>query len=252
MADVTRLAIGVRNTNRGVALEGYVESIDIYPALSDPQLSLVTAGPDAIVVWGDSLMGTTGASSADTSWPYLLRTELGAGVDGLGKPRCIINRSVGGNTSPQILTRFLAEPHLWQFTSFFNAGQNDGAGGEDTLANLRSMVSRLPHSRFGVMTVPVLPGDGAGGNFTRKNALNTAILAAFPDNVIDWHAHLRAFGGDGGGTDTSNIAAGHVPTSALADGTHHSDKGHKLDKEIARTFVEQRGWTNVFQGAAAA
>src|ERR1035437_48466 len=164
------------------------------------------AGWYDIAAWGDSLTAGTGGT------PYLTQLQtLNA--------RVIYNGGVGGDTSTQIATRFLADSTHRSWQTIIWSGRNNYSSQSTVLADIASIVAALPNpKRFLVLSV--LNGDYAGleysgqSGYAQITALDAALAAAYPNNYLDVRAALVAAYSGANAQDV--IDYGHdVPPSTL-------------------------------------
>lgn len=72
-------------------------------------------------------------------------------------------------------------------------------------------------------------------------ALNAAVRAAYPNNVVEVRAMLLA-NGNNSTQDNSDIAAGNIPSSLRIDGIHLNAAGHNLVAKMYFDVLTAKGW----------
>jgi lysophospholipase L1-like esterase len=178
-------------------------------------LQVTNAGRFAM--WGDSV--TAGSGGGGTSIPGVLSAL---------ESRVGYNAGVGGETAAQIATRFLADTARHTWPTIIEAGRNDvvavGYSQSATLAAIASMTDAMDavgNTIYLVLTV-LNAGDEPSGSATyvKIAALNAAILAAYPDNSLDWRP-LFVADYDPGITQDVTDHGNDVPPSSLRSDTFH-------------------------------
>ena len=129
-----------------------------------------------IACWGDSLTEGSGG----TPYPSQLSTASGYKT---------YNGGVGGNTSTQIKTRFLAAPNQWSKLTIIWAGRNNYSDGATVLADVAAMVAAIGHDGYLVMSVLngsyggyEIPG---GVGYNQIIAINNSLAATYGSNYLD-------------------------------------------------------------------
>ena len=193
-----------------------------------------------MTAWGDSLT----AGSGGTPWPTQFATLSGTGIN---------NRGVGGNTSAQILTRFMAEPARWGDFTIIWSGRNNvytgtGTGPAYVLADIATMVSQLTSSNYLVLSV--LNGDYGGwdsvggGGYADITSLNASLAATYGTHYIDIRSILVASYNPLLTLDVSDHTRDIVPSSLRSDAIHLNTAGYAIvanQVNIAYTNVPEPG-----------
>jgi len=196
-----------------------------------PASAPISAGPPDIAMWGDSMTQAYGQR---------MSLQFPSG-------RQLFNGGVIGESSSQIKSRFLADTTHRNWINVIWSGHNDYLK-QGSLANIQEMIAALiqaGNSRFVVLTnCPWANSQYLGGPERAVfELLNTAIRAAFPNNVVDVAAELLA-GGNGSAEDNQDAASGLVPRSLRwpGDTIHLNDQGQDLVASRVRQFIVSRGW----------
>jgi lysophospholipase L1-like esterase len=119
------------------------------------------------------------------------------------------------------------------------------------VAYIQSMVTYMdvPRKRFLVLEIPPFTGEEIGtANRTTLDAVNAALLAAFPNNFVPVAQYLRGPAlADGGYTpttqDTTDIANGMTPSTLRGgDPGHPTAAAHVLIGKYLAKIIQQKGW----------
>lgn len=149
------------------------------------------------VAWGDSLTDGNQDGSGVT-YPNVLATLYGT-------PVAIINDGVGGNTSSQILTRFLAAPTTWGLGTLIWSGRNDYDNGALVQSNIATMVGDLTTPHYLVLSI--INGEYAtyeyvgGVGYNQIVAINSALSSTYGSRYLDVRAMLVAAYNPANGAD---------------------------------------------------
>lgn len=178
----------------------------------------------ALNVWavGDSL--TAGAGGAGTTWPGHFATLTGY---------LVTNGGVGGETSTQIKTRYLADPSKQGYHAVFWAGRNNFTDAPQVRADIAAMIAAHGSNRYLVLSVLNQSTEPAGsGSHTQILALNASLSALYGPRYIDVRGYLinsalAAVGIPPTAQDLLDIAADVVPSSLRSDNIHLNASGYQ-------------------------
>lgn len=213
-----RLRIG-RNYagTAGQVWDGTVSRGRLYAeALSDAEL---VDPAKAIVIWGDSLATSTGASVAANAWWNLLAADLGWTV---------VSKGNGGDDTAAEVVRFNADTAYRDWLNIFIDRPNTNEASSTWLANIADMASKV--SRYFV--VPPLLNSASGlpdTSATAITAVQSALLAG------QWAGHSL---------DSSAQAALQATMDSDAtrsDTIHFNDTGHAAVKASVKTGLQAVG-----------
>lgn len=180
---------------------------------------LINGQPNTIVSWGDSL--TFGTGSTGTS-DYPLQLSIASGVN-------INPQGVPGETSTQILTRFLADPELWKLPTIIWAGRNNYGDPTTVKSDIAAMVSKLTHGRYLVFGIIRANGESAGVIET----LNDELEVIYGDRFIDVQSYLLSIYNQSIPQDIADHAAGKIAWSLHSDWVHLNNLGYYYVAKIA-------------------
>src|ERR1051325_9724155 len=93
---------------------------------------------DRIVCWGDSLTAGTGASKGNEYPSQLSRLT--------GRP--VVNTGIGGETSTQIVDRFLGNTKYHNDTLIIWLGTNNSFAPDAIVADVQRAIAKLAHQRY--------------------------------------------------------------------------------------------------------
>lgn len=173
--------------------------------------------------WGDSLT----AGSGGTPYPTRFATATGYAA---------YNGGVGGETSTQIKTRFLADTARRGYNVIIWAGRNNYSDLATVLDDVATMVVALGHDRYIVMGVIngsyggyEIPG---GAGYIAIQALNSALSTAYGARYFDIREYLvidalAAVGISPTEQDLIDIANDTPPTSLRSDALHLNTSGYQ-------------------------
>jgi len=112
------------------------------PTVQHATASLVAVDTQNAIGWGDSLTAGLG----QVPWPSALSELMGTGA--------IVNQGVGGDTSTQIKTRFLAAtPANFNGVQIIWAGRNNFGDPTTVKSDIAAMVAALSHTRYFVLGI---------------------------------------------------------------------------------------------------
>lgn len=193
------------------------------------QSIVAVANSGIIACWGDSQTAGTGVTAPHgPPWPTLV-----AGLTG----NVILNNGVGGNTSTQIKTRFLATPQLWNATTIILAGANNSSDPATVASDVAAMVAQLTHSRYIVLSCYATDA----GSLANIQTINAARAAAYGSHYLDIFSFLMTQYNSSDSSDMTAHNAGIVAPSILDGGTgpHLNSTGHvALASFIARHLYQ--------------
>jgi lysophospholipase L1-like esterase len=183
---------------------------------------------DDITCWGDSLTQGSGASPASNNYPTNLALRM---------TRNVYNQGVSGESSTQILARFLAQAdRVRNGVTVIWSGRNNPTVAATVVSDVQGMTSRLQDSRFVVLDV-INKSDGTenAGSPAYNNivAVNAALLAAFPNNYIPIRELLVA--ASGGENDAP------APDTTV-DGLHLTSTWYDWVAGQVQSFITSKGW----------
>lgn len=166
--------------------------------------------------WGDSLTEGSGGTPYPTTLQSLTTFT-------------VTNKGVGGDTSTQIKTRFLAEPANFGKSVIIWAGRNNYTDPTTVKADIASMVASLGHTRY--LIVSVLNGDfgtyerigGAGYIFITQ--LNADLKALYGDKYVEVREFLVSQHNQTA-QDLLDFADDIPPTSLRSDAIHLNSAGY--------------------------
>jgi hypothetical protein len=198
-----------------------------------PESTDTGAGYSNFACWGDSLSANTGG----VGYPRQLQAQsLFTAYEG----------GVGGETSTQIKTRFLAAPARLNDNIVIWAGRNNLNAPATVKADIAAMVDAIPHTRFLILGLVNQSTEVAGSApHTDIVALNADLAALYGDHFFDIRAWLIASGLADAGiaptpTDLADIAADCTPTSLRSDNLHwNTAGGGAIARQVLRIFAAQ-------------
>lgn len=139
-----------------------------------------------VACWGDSL--TSGNSFANpgnaVNYPNVLATT---------STLAAYNGGVGGDTSTQILTRFLAVPNSFPLKLIIWSGRNNFATPLVVKADIASMIATAGHTRYVVLAIinGNFPGESVGqANYITLTTLNSDLGTLYGSRYLDIRAYL--------------------------------------------------------------
>lgn len=197
----------------------------------------------AISIWGDSYAVGSGANGMPKTWGY----QLQGAFPPPGRPRKA--KGVGGSTVAQMRDRLLAENAAYRsaLTIFWDK-RNTSESAETWLAGMGEAIAALGHQRFVILSPVTATGEGIGSDYYAVvQAINSALLTAYPDNFIDIRSYLVGQAiYDAGITptedDLADMSADTIPRSLLADAVHLNAAAQALVVPIVAGFISAKGW----------
>jgi hypothetical protein len=149
----------------------------------------------------------------------------------------------GAATAVPPETPFVSTPGVAvrPWVQLFHVGVNNDGSLPDKLRDLKAMAASLGHGRFLVLSQ--LTGDHAN--------TNAALSDAFGRNFYDLRGWLIRHGLAAAGlsptaADTTASAAGNIPPSLSADGTHLNAAGRTVEVNRLAALMVARGWFDTF------
>lgn len=177
---------------------------------------LVNSSTMTVMCWGDSLTAGTG-STGGFSYPFDFSLLTGWNNYNAGVP---------GETSTQILTRFLADSTRWNYPTIIWPGRNNWSDTAQVRKDDSTMVAKLTaigNHRY--LVIGVISATGETNPNTVLNQLNANLAAEFGDRFVDINAYLKTQG-NGSPQDIASLALGNTPWSLRYDGVHLNDAGY--------------------------
>ncbi|MDB5539301.1 MAG: hypothetical protein JWQ89_1028 [Devosia sp.] len=218
---------------------GSVARVTLFPAAtSAEEVENLSAASIASLVaaWGDSLTVGNGATTAAAKYPAVAAAAF-------APDRAVANRGVGGDTSTQIRTRFLADSTLRRRTAWIWAGRNNYSDPTTVKADIAAMVAALPHTRFLVAGIP-------NGNYATEYlgqpgynaiiALNADLAALYGPRYVNVRGALVAAANPV--TDATDIANDVVPGTLRSDNIHLNDAGYATVAAAFKAANDAMGW----------
>lgn len=172
-----------------------------------------------VVAWGDSLTAGVG----EIPWPEQFSSLSGVST---------LNRGVSGDTSTQILTRFLAEPATFNDFTVIWAGRNNYTEPNTVMSDIALMVSTLTTSNYFILGA--INGNyggyesigGTGYSFITE--LNSNLASAYGSRFIDIRTSLMNSYDPFSSQDMSDLARDIVPSSLRSDNIHLNADGYAV------------------------
>lgn len=175
--------------------------------------------------WGDSLTAGTGSGAAG---PYP-KVVANSGLRG----RWFFNGGVGGDTSTQVKTRFMAgDPGLAPATTIIWAGRNNYTSPATVKADIAAMIATLTHSRYLVLSI--INGDYSNEYIGHTDyptiiTLNADLATLYGTRFVDVRTPLVAAGAPGGSSPSPTDYANDVPPVGIRfDNLHLLDAGYAI------------------------
>jgi len=186
-----------------------------------------------ISCWGDSL--TAGAGGK----PYTSVLQAAESIGG----RTVFNGGVGGQTSAQIKSRFLAAPEKFGDLTIIWAGRNNYGESYEVESDIAEMVSKLKTNRFLVLSILNMESEGVGtGGHAAILALNKDLAAQYPDNYVDIRSVLVEAYDKSSPDDVANHASDVPPKSLRSDGIHLNEEGYKVVAVKLLDTLRAKSW----------
>jgi hypothetical protein len=186
--------------------------------------------------WGDSL--TAGAGG--TPWPDVFNQVEG--------PASMRNEGVGGDTSTQIRTRFLAaSPATLNNVQVIWAGRNNFGSPTTVKADIAAMIAALGHTRYlvlGIVNQDDVTEYSGSAYLTIIDQLNTDLATLYGDKFIDIRRilidkGLAMAGLTATAQDTTDIANDVPPSSLRSDTLHYNSYGYAVVGQVVHAFMNR-------------
>lgn len=159
--------------------------------------------------------------------------------------RIVFNGGVGGETSPQIRTRMVADTEKANWITVLWYGRNNWQWQSQVLHDLDLSVRALApgNGRFIVMPVFNASTQRAGtADYNKIMMLNEAIAAAYPNNYLDIRSYLVSKYDPTNPQDVIDQSFDVVPASLRTDIVHLTPAGYQLVADRVKQFIEAKGW----------
>jgi len=224
---------------------------------SGPAFSLI--GPallladESLLLYGDSLVEGTGASTGGTRWGYLLPRQL-------NRPIKAINYGAAGQGIAWIATKLTDtvianvaayKARIWILEGGYNTIAN---GATVIISEATRMVNALlaaePSARYIFVGIP--NGQNAdegigGGRYQTIVDSNIGIAALTGSHFLDMRQWLidnglAAAGLTATANDLTDISQGRVPRQLQSDGLHYNDFGHIAWAAAIKTKLQALGY----------
>lgn len=193
-----------------------------------------------IAVWGDSMAGGAGASSAETQWSTLLQYLF-------SPTRDRINSSTGGHTSAQVRAAVEADTIYRESVNILFDKRNYEETVADWLSNTAASIAHFS-GHYIVMSCTTGSGEGFGTDYySEAMEINASLASNYPNNYLDIRSYLISDGlTDAGITPTAqdliDIAADTIPESLRSDTVHLNDAGQAVVAQKVYEFLANKGW----------
>lgn len=172
-----------------------------------------------VATWGDSLTHGGGRDS----FANTLALDMGWEVFDGGVP---------GETSTQVLARFVADTSHREDVQIFWMGRNNFGNPEDVKADIASAIHMLHHNRFLVLSIlnADRPEERYGtSSYQVITNLNAQLESIYPDNFVDVRKVL--------------VGAGDiVPDSLRLDTLHLNAEGNRTVAGVVAHVIQTHHW----------
>lgn len=188
-----------------------------------------------ISCWGDSFTAGAGSSPSLTN-AYPIRLTNISGVN-------TFNFGVGGETSSQILTRFLANSTRWSDAQIIWSGRNNGTNITQVLADIASMVSNINHNRYFILSIMNSSAEIIGSSdYNNIASLNLQLANIYGSKFIDIRKIIINNYNPSLSQDVIDFNNNVPPTSLRADALHLNNAGYEIvaqeiNKKIKNLFT---------------
>jgi hypothetical protein len=185
---------------------------------------------DPVIMWGDSF-----SIPATALFLY----------EAFNHTRNVVGAGVGGETSTQIKTRFLADPETHGWTNVVWSGRINFGDPSTVLADIAEMVSNLTTNPKRFLVVSIFNGstEGVGtANYNAIMALNAMLEAAYPDNYVDLRSYVVSQFDPGDPTDVLNHADDIPPSTLREDTLHLNDAGRAVAMDFLKGVLVLKGF----------
>jgi lysophospholipase L1-like esterase len=179
-----------------------------------------------VIAWGDSFTSGEGG----ISWPQQFESLSGITT---------LNRGVGGDTSTQIATRFLADPSAFNDFTVIWAGRNNYTDPSTVESDIALIVSSLITSDY--LILGIINGnyggyESVGGTgYSLITGINSNLATTYGSRFIDIREALVYSYDPLSSLDVSDFARDIVPSSLRNDNVHLNTAGYG----IVANFVYQ-------------
>jgi hypothetical protein len=205
----------------------------------------ISAAKPFLVMYGDSMTYGTGATtwSTDTWWRRLA----------IARDYIPINRGVGGETSTQIKTRFLAQIANGNWYSdprtiyTIWAGRNNFGSPATVLADIAAMVAALPAgARY--LVISVLNGEavaeysGGADYINIVTNINAVLASTYGANYVDLRAYLVSQYDPGTPQDVTDFGHDITPSTLRNGAIHQNNAGHIKTQGYLASILDAKGW----------
>lgn len=194
-----------------------------------------------LVFMGDSLTAGTG-STGGLTYPQDVAASW-------SRQRWYYNGGVGGETSSQILTRYLAlDANYKAGTLLIWAGRNNFADGAQVQSDIAAMVAEHDANggagRFLVLSITTAAGEAfPSTGYDQITELNADLSETYGDKFVDVLALLVAEGAPAGGYPDPTAFAGRYPPSGLRfDAVHLNNAGYAIVAVPVYAKIAAFGW----------
>lgn len=208
------------------------------PSVANPPPPTTTEPPAApaapvvlssnIAAWGDSL---TRGYAPKLALDYPQRT--------------VSNGGVGGETSPQIRVRMVADTDKANWIAVFWYGRNNWQWPEQVLRDIDLSVRALAPGNARFVVLPVLNASNqytGTADYNRIMLLNEAIAAAYPSNFLDIRGYLVSLYDPTTPQDVADHANDVTPSSLRTDIVHLTPAGYQRVADRVAQFIAAKGW----------
>lgn len=192
-------------------------STNIEKRILEPQTTNLPTSYTYVLGWGDSL--TQGAGGFGTTYETTI-----TGITGF----TVVNNGVGGETSTQIKTRFLADTGNLDKSVIIWAGRNNYLDPTTVKADIAAMVAALSHTRY--LVVGIINGNYPSeyinqSGWTTIQQLNADLKAIYGKRFVDIRPYLVSLH-DNSAQDLIDFANDIPPNSLRADNIHLTGTGY--------------------------
>ena len=186
-----------------------------------------------ISCWGDSLTAGIGGI------PYTSVLQEAASFGA----RKLFNGGIGGQTSAQIKSRFLADPEKFYDLTIIWAGRNNFGETYQVESDIAEMVSKLKTNRFLVLSILNMESEGGStGGHAAILALNKDLARQYPDNFIDIRSVLVGAYDKSLPDDVANHTSDVPPNSLRSDKIHLNEAGYKIVGMKVLETLKAKNW----------
>lgn len=204
-------------TRRMTYVPGQISDDDFYAAIA-------VADQSTVLFWGDSLTAGTGASDAAHRFPNAMALLF----DPVKEE---VNEGVGGESSQQVLTRFLAETWSHKFPAVWWAGRNNYGSGTQVVDDAASFVAACGHNNYLILSI--INGDYAGeyqgqANYNIIAGINAQLASTYGERFVDVRTSLVASYDPETPQDVIDFGNDIPPSTLRSDLIHLNDAGYAI------------------------